>query len=498
MRFGHRIVHAAFLFCLLGLFSPGVEKLFAEDAATTETGAAAATDTGSAAVTLSQAEQDAIAKAVAEKLASSTNGVKVEFHGFAELDMIGDDTESFKESVGNFPVTRPGVTAGENGATQFSLRNSRISLLAQVPETDGWKTKGYIETDFLGYDPAPNYAAPSTAAAPTNSEFNFYTQPSVRIRHAYLEAQNDGWDILCGQTWTLFGWQSNYFMSTIGVTPYMGVLFERTPQVRVTKTLGAEGDAQLQVAVAAVRPEESASEMPNFDGGLRFVLGSWKGRFSLAQGKVNTIPFSIGLSGTLRTYSYGVTTVPTNVQLNQTAQGSAVALDALIPLVPYDEKDGPSLVATGEWSVGNGDGDEMPNWSGGLPALATAVNGINLDGGIGGINAVGNFTLVDIQSWNGQLQFHFPPSWGTYLTAGYGEVFSDNAGALTGGGATASKIYNDDQAMFANIVHDFDKNLRAALEYARFDTHYAFGSSGTGAGSDVIDHRVELTTWYRF
>lgn len=454
-------------------------------------------DEGGSTPALSQAETDAINKAVADKLAASQgNGIKVDIHGFAELDMIGDDTQSFKESVGNFPVARAGASAGDNGQTQFSLRNSRISILAQAPETDGWKTKGYIETDFLGYDPAPNYATPSTTAAPDNSEFNFYTQPSIRIRHAYLDAQSDGWDILCGQTWTLFGWQSNYFMSTIGVTPYMGVLFERTPQVRVTKTLGEDGGLQLQVAVAALRPEEDASETPNFDGGVRLILGDWKGRFSLAQSGVNTVPFSLGLSGTLRNYTYG--SAGTNVNLNQSVQGQAVALDTLIPVLPFDGQDSPSLVLTGEWSIGKGDGDEMPNWTGGLTPLSTTANGLNLDAGIGGINGSGNFTLVDIQSWNSQFQFHFPKSWGTYVTAGYGEVYSDNIGGLTYGGTTANKVYNDDQAFFANLVHDFSANIRAAVEYARFDTHYADGPSGGGQGADVLDHRVEVTTWYRF
>jgi hypothetical protein len=431
---------------------------------------------------------DAEIKTLSDQVADLKKGFSVQIHGFVEADMIGDDTQSFKESVGNSPVVSPGTTAGDNGELQFSPRNSRIDFLAQAPELDGWKSKGYLEADFLWYDPAPSYNAAATNAAPTNSELNLYTQPSIRVRLAYLDAQNDGWELLVGQYWSLFGWQANYFMSTIGVTPYSGVLFERTPQFRVMKTF--DGDAKLEIGVSAERPEEDASMVPNFDGGIRFSLQSWKGRFSLAQGNVNTVPFSIGLSGTFRNYSYGA--AGTNVDLSQNAEGGAVAVDTLIPVLSYDGKDGASLVLTGEWSAGNGDGDELPNWTGGLPSLNGATNGLNMDPGIAGFTSGGKFTLVDIESWNTQFQFNFPKSWNTYITAGYGELYSDNIGGLTAGGAAASKLYNDDSSVFANVVHDFSSNIRFGLEYARFDTHY---STQNG---DVLDHRTELTGWYRF
>ncbi len=454
-------------------------KSYADDAADS---AAAGTPTP----VLSQAEMDAINKAVADKLAAAQGGiggVKVDIHGFAELDLIGDSTESFKETIGNAAVTKPGTTAGDNGQLLASPRNSRLSFLATAPEMDGWKSKGYLELDFLGYDPAPNYAIASTTAAPDNTEAAFYTQPGIRIRHAYVDAQKDGWDILAGQFWTLFGWQADYLLSTM--TPgasVMGELFQRTPQVRVTKTFG--DDTKFQVSVAADRPEESASETPNFDGGVRFLLGDWKGSFAAPTGAVNAVPFSIGLSGTLRNYTYGA--AGTNVDLNQNAQGQAVAVDALVPVAPVDEAgDSPSLILTGEWTAGKGDADQMFLWTGGLAPLSTATNGINLDAGVAGFQN-GNFTLVDMQSWNGQVQLQLPKAWSTFLTAGYGEMFSDNVRNLGG-------TYDDDNVMFANLLHDFNAEVRAGVEYDRFDTHYT-----AGAGSNALDHRIMVSGWYRF
>src|ERR1041385_2713774 len=76
--------------------------------------------------------------------------ITVEIHGFAEIDMMTDDTRSFTEIVGNGAVVPKGSLLGNNGWTQFGFRNSRLSFLAAAPEMDGWKTKGYLESDFLG------------------------------------------------------------------------------------------------------------------------------------------------------------------------------------------------------------------------------------------------------------------------------------------------------------------------------------------------------------
>src|SRR5690348_5604246 len=67
------------------------------------------------------------------------------FGGFVEMDAFSDSTRSFTEVVGNNPVARSNTLAGDNGWTQFSLRNSRFSFSVLPPVTDDWKTKGYLE-----------------------------------------------------------------------------------------------------------------------------------------------------------------------------------------------------------------------------------------------------------------------------------------------------------------------------------------------------------------
>src|ERR1700722_6567904 len=87
----------------------------------------------------------AIGSLTAKVDAIAKQGPAVEIHGFVQSDIINDSTESFNETVGDGKVQIGGAAAGANGSTQFSLRNSRISLLAKEVASD-WTFKGYIET----------------------------------------------------------------------------------------------------------------------------------------------------------------------------------------------------------------------------------------------------------------------------------------------------------------------------------------------------------------
>src|ERR1700679_3176793 len=73
----------------------------------------------------------AIGSLTAKVDALAAKGPAVEFHGFVQSDIINDSTQSFNETVGDGKVQPGGAPAGANGFTQFSLRNSRIYLLAK-------------------------------------------------------------------------------------------------------------------------------------------------------------------------------------------------------------------------------------------------------------------------------------------------------------------------------------------------------------------------------
>ncbi len=501
--------------------SPALADNIAPAQAVTKTAAVAPAPAASAVVptTAPTAVPTAVTKAVpsaetpsleslSKKVSALENAVKVEIHGFAELDAIQDDTHSFAEVVGNGPVLKAGTYTGNNGESLASMRDSRLSFLATAPLIDGWKTKGYVEVDFKGYDPAPTYMSAPTSLTSTYSEASWYTYPTLGLRHAYVSAEKDGLNIMAGQYWTLFGWNMEYILASVSVAPYMGVLYERTPQLRVSDTLGLGEDVKVQLAVSADRPEQRDSQTPNLNGALKFSIGGWNGRFGLATGPVNTVPFSVVVSGTDRNYTWPTSgDNPGNYDLNNYTWAQSLAIDALIPLLPFDGEDGPSAVATGEWTTGTGDGDMFPYWTGGLPALANANNSAsgtaapNLDAGIAGFDPNNNFTLIKVQSWNGQVQIHGPKSWGTFLTVGYGEIFSPNIGGLSAWSPTlktpalVAGSYNDDQVMFANLMHDFTSNIRVAVEYARIATNYIHAGE---TDQLWLGHRCQVSAWYRF
>ncbi|HTC21798.1 MAG TPA: hypothetical protein VK859_13165, partial [bacterium] len=299
-------------------------------------------------------------------------GPSVEIHGFAELDYIFDDTQMGlgTETIGdNAQIPHAGGAAQNNGQTQFSPRNSRFDFLAQSM-VDGWATKGYIEGDFLGVN--------------NTAEKNEYTAPTFRLRHAYMDAQNDGWDIMAGQYWTLFGWNMDNVLATLDVSPIMGTLYERTPRLGVMKTFG--DDAQLQIALDAERPEQAFSSVPNFNGGIRLKLNGMKAQFAYATGDSKLVPLSVGISGTARYYAYLPAGAGNINYVN--LKGDGVAIDAQIPVLTTTEatkKDDPTVIVTGEWMAGKGVADALNGWNGG--GAATPGNFPSLDAGLVGTTA---------------------------------------------------------------------------------------------------------------
>src|SRR4051812_21094156 len=182
---------------------------------------------------------------------------KVMLSGFAETDMINDNTRSLTEVAGNNPVDRLNSLAGDNGRTQFSVRNSRFAFTVLPPLQHDMKVKGYLEFDLLGYDPGVS------TTQPTNTEASFYTNPTLRVRHAYVSSEKEGCQFLIGQYWTLFGWNPNYVMTTASVPPVSGNVYQRTPQVTFIHTSNwGEGD-KIQYGLSVARPSERDSDIPN-------------------------------------------------------------------------------------------------------------------------------------------------------------------------------------------------------------------------------------------
>ncbi|MGZ3773410.1 MAG: hypothetical protein ACXVCY_02940 [Pseudobdellovibrionaceae bacterium] len=417
-----------------------------------------------------------------------SNDWKVTLNGFVDSDFSHDSTRSLGEIIGNSSVARPGTFNGDNGRTQFSGRNSRIGFTVSMPENDGWKTKGVLEYDLFGYDPVPSVSGTK------NSESSFYQNSTLRMRHAYLSVEKDGWQVLTGQTWTLFGWQPYYFPTILTIAPAPGELFQRNMQAVVMKTMSLGDSSKVQVALSAERPSQRDSEIPNLNAGVRYTLDSYQAGYASTYGDVKAESLSVGVSGSFRQFETPTSAANTSSQshLNSTA----LAVDALIPVIPVsDAKDpGNSLILSFEFTSGTGYADTLPNWTGGLvgfPQGAGVSANTNLDAGFGGFNS-GNFDLVKLQTYNVTLQYMLPSSYKSFATLGYTDLYSSNVGDFTSSAAAASEVYDHTSMYFVNFIHDFTKQIRAGLEYDKIQTHY-FVDKAT-----PYNDRIQFTALYRF
>lgn len=404
----------------------------------------------------------------------------VAISGFAELDMIVDSTRSLLETIGNGPVSSPGTLAANNGRTQFSVRNSRLKVAVSPPTFNEWDATGFFEMDFLGYEPSP--------APGVTTELGFFSNPAIRIRHAYGLLTRSGWSVLAGQFWTLFGWQPLYVPFSVSVNPVSGALYQRTPQLTLIKAFDLNDADHLQVGLSIVRPPQRDSQWPRLDAGLRFSADDWRAAATRATSDMEAQPFSIGASVTLRDVS---TPSLGGGAIHYLA--AALALNTFVPILSAQTEDDPtgSLSIVGEFTVGSGYGDLFPGWTGNLPMFVGAQNSVtpNLDAGIAGYDSGGNFKLVNLQSFSAGLQYYFPQGWDTFGNIGYAQLSSSNVGALTPNANLTP--YNLVSTYFANLVHNFTSNFRGAVEVDYVQTKYTDSSLG-------YNYRFQASTWFRF
>ena len=73
--------------------------------------------------------------------------------------------------------------------TRFSSQYSRLSLKVDTDLTESTSLTGYVETDFLGFQPANAYQTADS--------------DSLRLRVYWADVQHGKWEVLAGQEWSL-------------------------------------------------------------------------------------------------------------------------------------------------------------------------------------------------------------------------------------------------------------------------------------------------------
>ncbi len=384
------------------------------------------------------------------------NPWKLGVYGFAELDIENDSTRSYNDGSLGAVLARNGTQAGTYGRTQFTVRNSRLGFKATAPTIDGIKGTGVVEADFFGYDP-------TIYTATSQTEASFYQTPTFRIRHAYVKAESDAVSLLAGQTSHLFGWQGSFFPMSLAFLGLPMELFNRTAQFRLTHTFKSD-DVNFDIAVAAVRPAQRDSSIPDGEAGLRLSFNNWKGLDTASSGATVVLPAGIGVSGLMRRFK--VDQFSATPSGNSTDNGWAVAGNFLLPLLSASDTTDRmnKLTLIGEFTVGSGYADQFNGNAQGaawpkLPGGATYSP--DIDNGMVTYDPSGNGVLHTI-NWR---TFVVGAQWylGRFvLGANYTQGDSDNMADLF---PKSTSVLKKAQYADGTVLFDMTPAIRLGLSY---------------------------------
>jgi hypothetical protein len=402
----------------------------------------------------------------------------VTFFGFVEVDYIFDSTRSYGDAIGGALVARSDTYRGRVGRSQFSVRNTRLGMMFESPVIGGVTPSAVFAGDFFGNQPSD---------PPATSETAFYGNPTFRVRHAYLKLENDYVDVLAGQTYDVFGWQSYYFPCSAEFLGLPNQVFSRNPQLRLSHKFGASSPVSVEVAAAALRPAQRDSAVPDANAGLRVAVDSWKGISTPGNVGTVAIPLSIGVSGTMRQFKVNAF-APPPTQNSNTATGWGLSMDALVPVIPAaDANDrGNRLTLIGSFVTGTGIGDLITAGGGAsfptLPNPAQAnpppLYGADIDNGLVSFDTQGVLHTIDWRAFKVGIQYYLPPSGRLTFSANYTLAHSSNMAKLFPKGGAEIELLGRvaDTSRYADVNLFWDVTPAARL-----------GLSGQYTSVDYLD-----------
>ena len=426
-------------------------------------------------------------------------------YGFVEADGIYDSTQTFNDLAGNAAILHtPAPTTAtpnptpvygaENGRTTFSARNSRFGVKLKGPETDTIKTSGIFECDFLGNQPL---SSPNPVGTPAVSEASFYTSPTFRMRHYALKLETPYIDLLAGQYWQLFGFQSLFHPNTVEMQGIPGQIYSRSPQFRLSHTWKSDA-VNVELAGAASRPPQRDSEVPDGQAGIRLAVNNWKGMHTAGAAGSAVDGMSIGFSTVGRYFKIpNLSGAPTKAV---TINGYGYSVDALIPVIPATDVNHPdnALTLTGSFVYGQATADLYTGLSGGAafanpPANAAGVVPTypqDVDNGLVAFTADGVLHAIRWESVLVGLQYYLPTPNRMWLSANYSHMYSSDIKALETS-SNATKMFNKSDFVDGNLFVEANAAVRFGLEYAYFHQNFLDGSTGKNS-------RVQFSAFYIF
>lgn len=149
------------------------------------------------------------------------------FLDFAAYYRTTNDGAGIATGFGTIPYNNQ-LPQGRLSETHFSAQYSRLSLKVDAPLPKSTKLTAYVESDFLGFQPANAYIT-------ANSD-------SLRLRVYWADVKHGKWEVLGGQAWSLLtpnrvglSPMTSDIFYTLNEDPnfQVGLIWARQPQFRV-------------------------------------------------------------------------------------------------------------------------------------------------------------------------------------------------------------------------------------------------------------------------
>jgi len=296
------------------------------------------------------------------------------------------------------------------------VRNTRLGfdvLGPKIPFLGCAQGGGKVEIDFQ------------------NSVLSTENKPTIMLRHAYLEAKNDDFRLLIGQTWDVVS-PLNPGMLLYSVGWDGGNIGYRRAQFRGERFL-----AFSDVSLVTVQASINQDVFPDSITGATGEPSNWpivEGRVAWTVGErgQGCLPITVGLSGHIGEEEFD--TLPVRDNRRRTWSGN---LDLRVPLTER-------LGFQGECFIGE-------NLSAFLGGIGQGIDPISLN------------TIRDAGGWM-ELWYDWTPRLHSHV--GY-SVDDPNNNDLT---VATEKSYN--QFYYGNLIYDLTKNLVLGMEVSSWRTLY--------------------------
>jgi len=321
----------------------------------------------------------------------------------------------------------------------------------------------------------------------------------LRIRHMNVKLETPVVDMLIGQYWQLFGWQTLAHINTVQIQGVPGQVYSRSPQIRLSKKLDA-GSVSIELAVAASRPPQRASATPDGQAGLKIGINALKAWHTAGSTGSALDSAAIGVSVVGRRFAVDDFSATPGKQVVKNGYG--LSIDGLIPIVPASKDHHENaMTLSGSYVTGAGIADLYQSLSGGVsnpalpnPGMATPAPTYtpNIDPSMvmwyaDTVNGTFSLHAVQWTSYIVGLQYYLPPAGHAWLSANYSHMSSNNAQYF----GAANKVWNKEDWADGNLMFDLTAAVRMGAEFA-------WTSQTFVDATKAKDYRVQYSAFFVF